>query len=139
MTDARDRAMRNASERRASEDHQRMQVQVQLVRDGDDWCHEWVPAVYVVCGLCDGRGQHVNPSIDAHGLTAEDFDMDPDFAEDYRSGAYDMVCAQCDGRRVELVPDVERMDDATVHAYNRACEERWAFEREQEAERRFGY
>lgn len=66
-----------------------------------------IPAVFAVCETCDGRGQHVNPGVDAHGLTAEDFADDPDFADDYRSGAYDVPCAECGGRRVMpvIAPD----------------------------------
>jgi hypothetical protein len=55
---------------------------------------------YQVCPVCDGEGKTVNPNIDAHGLTREDFDEDPDFAEDYMSGRYDITCAACNGLRV---------------------------------------
>ena len=52
---------------------------------------------WIICPVCDGDGRVVNPNIDAHGLTAEDFDEDPDFAEDYASGLYDIPCTPCDG------------------------------------------
>lgn len=55
---------------------------------------------FAVCPTCEGRGSHVNPSIDSQGLSAEDFDEDPDFREDYFSGAYDVPCAECRGNRV---------------------------------------
>lgn len=55
---------------------------------------------WLICPVCDGEGKTVNPNIDAHGLTAEDFREDPDFAEDYRSGLYDITCAACNGLRV---------------------------------------
>jgi hypothetical protein len=55
---------------------------------------------WVVCPACLGEGKTVNPNIDAHGLTAEDFFEDPDFAEDYRSGVYDQTCLACCGQRV---------------------------------------
>lgn len=48
---------------------------------------------------------HVNPSIDAHGLTGEDF-ADRDFAEDYHRGTFDVQCYGCQGMRVVLVPDL---------------------------------
>jgi hypothetical protein len=63
----------------------------------------WLPAVAEVCETCDGRGEYVNPAIDAHGITREDFDADPDFEEAYFSRQYNEVCETCDGRRVELV------------------------------------
>jgi hypothetical protein len=53
---------------------------------------------YIVCPVCDGEGKTVNPDIDAHGLTREDFIDDPDFAEAYRAGYYDQVCRGCHGR-----------------------------------------
>lgn len=52
---------------------------------------------WMICPACDGEGETVNPSIDAGGLSAEDFAEDPDFAEDYRSGVYDVCCAACGG------------------------------------------
>jgi hypothetical protein len=41
---------------------------------------------------------------DAYGLSAEDFDADPDFAEDYLGGKYDIACNECGGARVVAVP-----------------------------------
>lgn len=48
--------------------------------------------------MCEGEGTTVNPNIDAHGLTAEDFREDPDFAENYFSGTYDVPCRACGGK-----------------------------------------
>lgn len=59
---------------------------------------------YGVCGTCDGKGTHVNPSIDAHGISPEEFDDDPDFRDNYFSGMYDVACYECQGRRV--VPEL---------------------------------
>lgn len=61
---------------------------------------QYVNFKYTVCPLCEGKGSHVNPSIDACGLTAEDFHNDPQFFEDYRSGVYDIPCNLCSGLRV---------------------------------------
>ncbi len=74
-----------------------------------------VHAVYEVCPTCHGRGHHVNPSIDAHGLTSEDFAEDPDFAEAYFSGFYDETCRECNGKRVVPMPD-ERYLEAKILA-----------------------
>lgn len=63
------------------------------------------PHHWEVCDLCEGRGKVVNPSIDASGLSAEDFAEDPDFAEGYMSGRYDIVCPQCRGRTTIPVSD----------------------------------
>ena len=55
---------------------------------------------YQVCPVCEGEGRHVNPNIDAHGLTWADFHDDPEFAEDYKNGMYDIPCNGCGGKRV---------------------------------------
>lgn len=65
----------------------------------------WIPVKYELCETCQGKGTIVNPNIDRQGLSREDFDEDPDFAEDYFNGAFDMKCNECDGNRVALVVD----------------------------------
>lgn len=71
-----------------------------------------LPAVFQVCSRCRGEGTHVNPSIDGHGLTAEDFAEDPDFAEEYMRGTYDVPCSECGGERVVAQVDVEALTPA---------------------------
>lgn len=68
-----------------------------------------VPFTWAVCDRCEGKGTHVNPSIDCDGLTREDFDDDPDFADSYRAGEYDVPCAACQGRRVMPQTDDPRV------------------------------
>lgn len=58
------------------------------------------PAAFEVCSRCGGKGTHVNPNIDGHGISPDEFADDPDFAEAYFSGRYDVRCYQCDGLRV---------------------------------------
>lgn len=65
-----------------------------------------------ICPACCGNGHCVNPNIDAHGLTAEDFAEDPDFAEDYFSGAYDQPCAACKGSGKVRESHLKRLDEA---------------------------
>jgi hypothetical protein len=60
-----------------------------------------------ICFVCRGDGTHVNPSIDGNGLTREDFDEDPDFADAYMSGVYDIRCDACDGTGKQLTADVD--------------------------------
>lgn len=72
--------------------------------------HEvYIPARYIVCERCNGAGKHVNPSVDGHGLTSEDFAEDPDFEEAYFSGVYDVQCEDCKGERVIKDADEARM------------------------------
>ena len=65
-----------------------------------------LPMKWAVCPVCEGEGKHVNPSIDAGGLSSEDFCEDHEFAEAYMDGVYDVTCNRCEGKRV--VPDVDR-------------------------------
>lgn len=89
---------------------------------------------FEVCPLCMGRGKHVNPSIDAHGLTREDFDEDPDFEESYFRGDYDVRCNLCGGEKVVPVP----LDRGVAMAIDQVAHERWSYRQEQLAEMRFG-
>ena len=68
--------------------------------NSDEEIEEQVPFIYEVCDVCNGTGSHVNPSIDSHGLTHEDFEEDPDFFEDYMNGEYNVTCYKCNGNRV---------------------------------------
>ncbi|MBK7823323.1 MAG: hypothetical protein IPJ61_20265 [Tessaracoccus sp.] len=95
--------------------------------------------VYEVCGTCNGRGSHVNPGVDAHGITAEEFDEDPEFREEYFAGSYDVTCCECQGRRVVAMPDDANNAPELMlrlHAWQR--EER-SSQREREAEMRCGW
>lgn len=62
-----------------------------------------------ICDRCRGHGKHVNPNVDGHGLSREDFDEDPDFAENYFSGMYDVSCHDCGGLGRVKVPIVSRL------------------------------
>ena len=64
-----------------------------------------LPAKLEVCDLCEGRGSVVDPSIDASGISQDDFDEDPDFEESYNSGSYNISCPQCRGKNVVPVVD----------------------------------
>lgn len=97
-----------------------------------------VPIVFEVCPLCDGRGKHVNPSIDAHGLSAEDFYDDPDFERDYFSGVYDITCNRCHGDRVVPEMDNKRVKPEIAERIYEIEEADRDFRMMQESERRFG-
>lgn len=76
-----------------------------------------LPAKYEVCSRCSGEGSHVNPSIDGHGISAEEWDRDWDdesrddeSRETYMNGGYDVTCETCKGLRVELVIDEDAIE-----------------------------
>ena len=100
-----------------------------------------MPVKYEVCGTCDGRGSHVNPSIDCNGLTSDDFYDDPDFESDYFSGRYDVTCYECGGKRVTPVVDKSRLDDRqkeVLHEIEENARYEAEYEAEVAAERRMG-
>lgn len=97
-----------------------------------------VPAIFEVCPTCQGRGKHVNPEIDASGLSREDFEDDPDFARDYWAGAYDVPCMECSGLRVVPVPDPARMSPAVRKALQDDARRRADYAAERAAELRWG-
>ena len=67
---------------------------------------ETIPSTVKVCLTCEGRGSHVNPDIDSHGITASEMsELGEDFQESYFSGVYDVDCAQCKGNKVIAVVD----------------------------------
>lgn len=105
---------------------------VLFLEDGTEFA---LPTTWGVCGVCNGEGSHVNPSIDAGGLSAEDFADDPDFEEDYRSGTYDVPCAKCQGRTTVRVVALDRLTDEQRRLYERQLRE----DAQHEAERRAEY
>lgn len=107
----------------------------ELGADGDDLV---VPAIYSVCDVCDGRGTHVAPGIDAHGISSEEFAEDPEFAEDYFAGRYDVTCHECGGLRVVPIIDEARATAEQQKLVNEHLDAEAAYRAEVAAERRMG-
>ena len=105
--------------------------------EGGDELPAEIPGRFEVCGICDGKGSHVNPSIDAHGLGPDDFAEDPDFADAYFSGAYDQTCNECRGKRVVMVHNLPD-DSPALKALHARWDDADAHFAEVEAERRAG-
>ena len=97
-----------------------------------------VPAEFAVCPSCDGKGTHVNPSIDASGLTAEDFAEDPDFRDEYFSGAYDVQCYTCHGKRVVPEPRLDNLPKDVRERVERHLREQQEWRAEARMERALG-
>jgi hypothetical protein len=69
-----------------------------------------IPITFDVCDTCEGKGTHVNPSIDAHGITEDEWcQWNSGEQEFYMSGGYDVECYECAGKRVVPVPAESRM------------------------------
>jgi hypothetical protein len=91
--------------------------------------------IYKVCPACKGKGTMVNPTIDGHGITQEEFDRDPGFKEEYMAGVYDMECPHCSGKRVVPTPckftnTVEDLNLYGIHLreeaeYDSLCQAEW--------------
>lgn len=92
-----------------------------------------------VCGTCHGKGKHVNPSIDAHGLSYEDMHDDPEFAEEYLRGMYDVPCYECKGRTTTLTVDEKGTSQETLKFITDWIDDMYAARRECYAERRMGF
>jgi predicted methyltransferase len=100
-------------------------VEHKLYTDEGDTEMVSFPAHYEVCDRCQGEGVHVNPSIDGHGISREEFDADPDFEEAYFSGRYDVRCECCKGERVVLVADDVETFSAEQKANWAKLEDQW--------------
>lgn len=82
-----------------------------------------LPTSWQVCPVCDGEGKHVNPSIDCGGISSERFAEDPEFAEDYFSGTYDVPCNHCDGRSTVRGVNWEALSPVVKAAYEQQLQD----------------
>jgi hypothetical protein len=111
--------------------------------DGEPVTHEFA-ARFEVCPTCDGKGTHVNPSIDASGYYPdedEDF-YDYDDGEEgspYERGVYDVPCATCAGKRVVLEIDRRAADPAILRRYDDYLDDERECEADRLAEIRAGF
>lgn len=119
---------------------QKMTMEVELY---DDEGNEYVATLSIkfeVCPRCNGTGSHINPSIDGHGISAEEWEHDwaDEEKEMYMNGGYDVPCYECEGLRV--VPEVykERCNKDDLARYTKALEEDAAYNHMCEMERKYG-
>jgi len=109
-------------------------VTLTLWNDEGDETEVSLPAKFEVCGTCQGRGSHVNPSIDSQGITQEEFNQDPDFEEAYFAGAYDVTCNECGGLRVTPVVDVDSLKGEALASFEAWTKQEDARAREDRAD-----
>lgn len=119
-------------------DEKNMKAIIILYNDDGNEEKVQVPFKFEVCDTCNGKGSHVNPSIDAGGLSAEDFYEDPDFAEEYMNGSYDIQCYGCNGRRVVPMLNEENVNKDILKRIIKQQQEEDDFRQMQDAERRMG-
>ena len=98
----------------------------------------WYDCDWVVCDLCRGRGYYVNPGIDEYGITAEEFDEDPEFAENYHQGMFNVKCTKCSGRTT--IPEIPTSIDTMwiLNTIQQIADQRNEWIAGDEAERRVG-
>lgn len=106
--------------------------------DGNDQVEVNCPASWEICPECEGKGKHVNPAVDGHGITSEEFREDPDFAEMYFAGAFDIACRECKGTGKILVADYDLLPDNIRDAIYQDLEEEARLDAISASERRFG-
>jgi hypothetical protein len=92
-------------------DERSMTLSFVLENDSEEEKEYTLPMRYCVCGTCGGKGRHVNPGVDANGITSSEWsDWDEEEKEAYFSGRYDVDCYECGGEKV--VPEInEEMAD----------------------------
>ena len=92
---------------------------------------------WIICPACRGNGSHVNPAIDAGGISTADFADDPDFADNYMDGMYDLPCDKCNGTgkvTAAALEDIRQaaedrklaaLEDGDYESYLTATDPRW--------------
>lgn len=110
---------------------------------GGGCCEEEVevPIKFKVCPTCEGKGKHVNPSIDSHGITADEWDRDWSYEdrENYMSGFYDVRCYECNGERVVPEIDEQLADKKILKRYYDHMQFLGEMARERAWEMKYGY
>jgi hypothetical protein len=107
--------------------------------DEDDGKVHTLALKWEVCGTCGGVGKHVNPSVDSHGISSEEFAEDPDFKENYFGGVYDVTCYGCEGRTTALAIDEGVTDKDALKAAEAHFKEEGQYRSQCNYERMMGY
>ena len=116
-------------------------MNIRVNEDTDEETTVEFPFKWGVCGLCNGKGSHVNPSIDCNGISAQDFADDPSFSAAYMSGRYDQQCNKCHGRTTVPTINKDACDEeqqANLKLWHAYQEAEAAFQAESAWERQMG-
>lgn len=122
-------------------DENAMTVFFELDQDEGEPIDCVLPISFGVCGTCEGKGRHVNPAIDSHGITASEWeeDYDDEARETYMSGGYDVQCSECAGQRVVPEIDESRADKKCLDAYRAWQKNEYESATERAYQQRMGY
>jgi len=98
-----------------------------------------VPAQFVICSTCRGKGQH-SLAVDGHGITASEWHHDWSFEEKqaYMAGDYDRRCDDCDGSGKYPEPDWVKLSPKDTERVRSWMKDQREFEAMVAAERRMG-
>ena len=119
-------------------------MEIIMYRGSPTWADEDgkpFPSEVIVCPRCRGKGSHLIDGMREHAYTVEEMDEDPQFFEDYMSGAYDKACDECHGRRVSarlIEKGLGAEDSERLREYYAEAEREYYDRRESEMELRMG-
>lgn len=102
-----------------------------------------LPAKWEICSRCDGNGTHVNPNVDGHGITSEEWanEWAEEEKEAYLEGRYDVRCNDCSGSGKRLILDedaAKQKDPAILQLYFQQLREEAEYQQMCEMERKMG-
>jgi RecJ-like exonuclease len=96
---------------------------------------------WVICSCCHGEGKVVHEAFSSGFTSSEWHAMDLEDQQSYKTGAYDVICTDCNGRGSVQVPNVAAMTFTEKREYvleQRAQRLDREINAEMAAERRFG-
>ena len=85
-----------------------------------------VPGKRSVCPECDGSGVTLCDGLRGVALSSQEFFEDPDFAERYYGGHYDVKCDHCNGNNVVVDPDEDRMTKRQKFLFELFMDRTWS-------------
>lgn len=108
-----------------------------IVWEDDEGREHSLPAVWAICGQCQGNGSH---SRDLGAYTGEEMaEQGPEWCEDYMAGHFDRECEVCRGSGKVREVDRDRAEPAELALYDEHQDAEARYAAECAHERRMGY